>query len=371
MENMAMKSLFGGKYRKKKVLITGHTGFKGSWLALWLSKMGADITGYALNPSTEPNHFDLLDIKINSIIGDIRNLEELKQVFRDQQPEIVFHLAAQPIVRLSYDDPITTFSSNVMGTINVFEAAREVGTVKAILNVTSDKCYENKEWVWGYRETDPMGGFDPYSASKGCAELITNCWRNSFFCIKDNNLRHQTHVSSCRAGNVIGGGDWGVDRLIPDIIRSAFLNKDIMIRNPNAIRPWQHVLDPLSGYLFLGQKLLEGNETFSEAWNFGPSNEDASVEIDEIVTIAKRFLPEINVAMKAAPKQPHEANILKLDCSKARLKLQWTPVWDINVAIEKTLTWYRLFYENNKVCSQEDISQYVKDAKIKQIPWTE
>lgn len=366
-----MKSPFCGKYCKKKVLITGHTGFKGSWLALWLSEMGADITGYALNPPTEPNHFDLLDMKINSIVGDIRNLEELKQVFRDQQPEIVFHLAAQPIVRLSYDDPIATFSTNVMGTINVFEAAREVGTVKAILNITSDKCYENKEWVWGYRETDSMGGFDPYSASKGCAELITNCWRNSFFSLESDDLKHHTLVASCRAGNVIGGGDWGGDRLIPDLMRSAFQNKNIMIRNRHAIRPWQHVLDSLSGYLFLGQKLLEGNETFSDAWNFGPSNEDTIVKVDDIVTLAKRFVPEINVTMMTTPKQPHEANYLKLDCSKARSKLQWTPVWDINIAIEKTLTWYRSFYENNQVCSNKDLSHYVNDAKIKQALWAE
>ena len=205
--------MFNDIYQNKRVLITGHTGFKGSWLALWLSQLGAKTTGYALHPPTEPNHFQLLDMDINSIIGDVRDLEKLKRVFKEHQPEMVFHLAAQPIVRLSYKDPVETFSSNVMGTINIFEASRESGTVRAIVNVTSDKCYENREWLWGYREIDPVGGYDPYSASKGCAELITSCWRNSFFNLKDYGSAHHTLLASGRSGNVIGGGDWAVDRL--------------------------------------------------------------------------------------------------------------------------------------------------------------
>ena len=249
--------MFNQIYNNKRVLITGHTGFKGSWLALWLSQMGAKITGYSLQPPTEPNHFYLLSMGINSIIGDIRDTDKLKQVFKEQQPEIVFHLAAQPIVRLSYKDPVETFTSNVMGTVNVLEASRESGTVRAIVNVTSDKCYENREWPRGYREMDSLGGYDPYSASKGCAELITSCWRNSFFNLKDYGSAHHTLLASGRAGNVIGGGDWAIDRLIPDIVRSVEQNEKVKIRNPHAIRPWQHVLEPLSGYLILAQKLYE------------------------------------------------------------------------------------------------------------------
>ncbi|MBF0230140.1 MAG: CDP-glucose 4,6-dehydratase [Desulfamplus sp.] len=370
-----MKKLFGGVYFGKKVLITGHTGFKGSWLALWLSQMGADIIGYSLQPPTNPNHFDLLGMKINSIIGDIRNLEKLKQVFKEHKPEIVFHLAAQPIVRISYINPIETFSSNVMGTVNIFEASRAVFTVKAIVNITSDKCYENenKEWLWGYREVDPVGGFDPYSASKGCAELITNCWRNSFFNLKDYNTTHQTLIASCRAGNVIGGGDWAVDRLVPDLVRSASKNESVKIRNPSAVRPWQHVLEPLSGYLLLGQKLLDGYYDFAEAWNFGPSDEDNATVVD-IANMVKKSWSKIRFDAENSSKllcqnQPHEAGILKLDCSKSRAKLKWLPVWDIKKTIEKTSEWYRAFYEFNEIKSLENISSYISDAENKNMEW--
>ena len=267
--------------------------------------MGANITGYSLYPPTEPNHFELLDMEIHSITGDIRNLEKLKQVFREQEPEIVFHLAAQPIVRLSYNDPIDTFSSNIMGTINIFEAARSIDTVRAIVNITSDKCYENKEWPWGYKEIDPIGGFDPYSASKGCAELVTNCWRNSFFNLKEYGISHEVLLASCRAGNVIGGGDWALDRLIPDLAQSVSKNIKINIRNPLAIRPWQHVLEPLSGYLLLGQKLLEGQPQFAEAWNFGPLDQENET-VGEIINMAKSFWPEINFQIKRTSNQPHE-----------------------------------------------------------------
>ncbi len=362
--------MFHDIYRNAKVLITGHTGFKGSWLALWLSRMGAEITGYSLQPPTEPNHFNLLNLNIVSMIGDVRDAEKLKQVFIERKPEIVFHLAAQPIVRLSYKDPVATFTSNVIGTINVLEAAREIGTVHAIVNVTSDKCYENREWSWGYREIDPLGGYDPYSASKGCSELITGCWRHSFFNLKDYGGAHQTLLASVRAGNVIGGGDWAVDRLIPDVMRAVSQNETVKIRNPKATRPWQHVLEPLSGYLLLGQRLLEGRKEFAEAWNFGPP-EEGNITVGEIADQIKIFWPKIDYEINTALNQPHEAGMLRLDCSKARTKLQWKPVWDGKTAVRKTALWHRAFYESKKVLSHDDIDSYIEDAKSKQVSWAE
>ena len=362
--------MFNCVYDNKRVLITGHTGFKGSWLALWLLQMGAEVTGYSLPSPTEPSHFHLLDIDINSIIGDIRDAEKVKNVFKEQEPEIVFHLAAQPIVRHSYKDPVGTFTSNVMGTINVFEAARECGTVRAIVNVTSDKCYENREWPWGYREIDQVGGYDPYSASKGCSELITGCWRNSFFNTKDYGIGHHTLLASGRAGNVVGGGDWAIDRLIPDIMRAVNQKEKVTIRSPQAIRPWQHVLESLSGYLLLGQKLLEGRKEFAEAWNFGPS-EDGNATVGEIAGQIKTVWQEIDYEINMIPDQPHEAGILRLDNSKARTRLHWAPVWDGKTAIETTVLWYRAYYESSQVQSPEDIHRYVEDAKRKLISWAE
>ncbi len=362
--------MFNRIYHNKRVLITGHTGFKGSWLALWLSQMGAKITGYSLPPPTEPNHFHLLSMGINSIIGDIRDAEKVKQVFSEQQPEIVFHLAAQPVVRLSYKDPIETFSSNVMGTVNIFEASRASGTVRAIVNVTSDKCYENREWPWGYREIDPVGGYDPYSASKGCAELITGCWRNSFFNLHEYGNIHHTLLASGRAGNVIGGGDWAFDRLIPDMMRAVAQNKKVKIRNPQAIRPWQHVLEPLSGYLLLGQKLLEGQKEFAEAWNFGPF-EEGDITVEEIAEQIKISWPKIDYEIDTIPNQPHESGTLRLDCLKSRTIMQWNPVWDSSAAVKKTALWYRAFYESKDVLSLDDINSYIADAKRKHIFWTE
>jgi len=362
--------MFNGIYHNKSVLITGHTGFKGSWLALWLSTMGAKVTGYSLRPPTEPNHFDLLDLDLNSIIGDIRDAKNLTEVFKQQQPEIVFHLAAQPIVSLSFKGPVETFSSNVMGTINVFEASRESGTVRAIVNVTSDKCYENREWPWGYREIDPLGGYDPYSASKGCSEIIASCWRNSFFNLEHYGNSHHTLLSSCRAGNVIGGGDWAVDRLIPDLMRAASQNSRVRIRNPHATRPWQHVLEPLSGYLLLGQRLLEGRKEFAEAWNFGPS-EDGDATVEQFVGQVQKAWPKIAYETGTVSNQPHEAGMLRLDCSKALAKLQWRPVWARKTAVEKTALWYRAFYESNEVKSMENFHSYIADAKSKNCAWAE
>jgi CDP-glucose 4,6-dehydratase len=362
--------MFDKIYHNKKVLITGHTGFKGSWLALWLSQMGANVTGYSLQPPTEPNHFQLLGININSVIGDIRDTDKLKYVFKEKQPEIVFHLAAQAIVRLSYKDPIETFSSNVLGTVHVLEAARACSCVRAIVIVTSDKCYENKEWPWGYRENDSLGGYDPYSASKGCAEIITGCWRNSFFNPKDYGSTHQTLLASARAGNVIGGGDWAPDRLIPDIMRAVNQNEKVKIRNPQATRPWQHVLEPLSGYLCLGKKLLEGGKEFAEAWNFGPTEKE-NVSVSEIVHLVKKVWPKIDYEISQTPDQPHEAGLLRLDCSKARTKLKWIPTWTGNDTIEKTTLWYKAFYESSKIMSLEHLNLYVSDAKTNHIAWAE
>lgn len=364
------QAMFGGVYRYRNVLVTGHTGFKGSWLALWLTLLGAKVTGYALEPPTDPSHFELLRLDINSIMGDIRDADRVKQVFRVCRPEIVFHLAAQAIVRRSYHEPATTVASNVMGTVNVLEAARESGTVRAIVNVTSDKCYENREWPWGYREIDPLGGYDPYSASKGCSELITSSWRNSFFPPQTYGSAHQTLLASGRAGNVIGGGDWAEDRLIPDMMRAVSRRERVTIRNPRAVRPWQHVLEPLSGYLLLGQRLLEGRREFSEAWNFGPS-EDENITVDEIVGQVKKIWPDMEHETGKTSDQPHEAGMLRLDCSKARMKLRWTPVWNGRAAVEKTVLWYRAFYESGAIRSYEDLENFVAEAKNRRMAWTE
>jgi CDP-glucose 4,6-dehydratase len=362
--------MFDDIYRNKRVLITGHTGFKGSWLAMWLSHMGAKVSGYALPPQTKPSHFQLLNLGQDSIMGDVRDAEQMKLIFKQHQPEIIFHLAAQAIVRHSYKDPVETFSSNIMGTVNVLESARESASVRAIINVTSDKCYENREQARGYREEDPMGGYDPYSASKGCAEIITSSYRQSFFNLEEYGRAHNILLASARAGNVIGGGDWSVDRLVPDIVRAVRRDEKVMIRNPHAIRPWQHVLEPLSGYLLLGQRLLEGRKEFSEGWNFGPSEEE-NITVGWIVDQMKRVWPKIDCDIDQKPDQPHEANMLRLDCSKARTRLRWTPVWNAKTAAEQTGLWYRKFFETDEAQSMENLNSYIADAKKRNIIWTE
>ena len=360
--------MFNNIYKGKKVLITGHTGFKGSWLALWLKQLGAEVLGYSLKPPTNPNHFELLDLNIISIIGDIRDREKLFSVFEDFKPDIVFHLAAQPLVRYSYKHPLETLETNIIGTANVFEACKRTNSVKAIVNITSDKCYENKEWVWGYRENDPMGGYDPYSASKGCAELITSSYRNSFFNSKEYGKTHNILLASARAGNVIGGGDWSQDRLIPDIVKAASKGETVFIRSPDAIRPWQHVLEPLSGYLFLGQKLLEGKKEFADGWNFGPDDENI-VPVKEIVKLSKEYWEDIKYSINPQLADLHEAKLLKLDCSKAKFLLNWKPVWDINTTLSKTINWYKDFYQNGKVNTYKDLEEYIQDAQKKQVGW--
>ncbi|MDR3345658.1 MAG: CDP-glucose 4,6-dehydratase [Campylobacteraceae bacterium] len=362
-----MQSLFGGIYNGKTVLLSGHTGFKGSWLAFWLSKMGAKVVGYALEAPTTPNHFELLGLDIVSLKGDIRDEEHLAQTFATYKPDIVFHLAAQALVRASYEEPVLTYETNVMGTLKVFEACRKHKT-QAIVNITSDKAYENKEWIWGYRESDPLGGYDPYSSSKGCAEVLSNSYRNSYFNVNNYKKTHETLLASCRAGNVIGGGDWAQDRLMSDIMISTAKNERVYIRNPNATRPWQHVLEPLSGYLTLGQKLLEGRVEFSEAWNFGPSDE-GSLCVEDVVKSVKKHWDRVDYEVKQDKDEPHEANFLKLDCSKAHIKLNWKSVWSNEKAFEKTVKWYKNFYENGEINTESDLREYISDAKVQNAEW--
>ena len=331
----------------KKVFVTGHTGFKGSWLCLWLHSLGAEVTGYALNPPTQPSLFELchIDQLIDSKIADIRDLEKLRDTMRAVKPEIVFHMAAQPLVRDSYKIPVETYAINVMGTVHLLEAVRQTTGIRAVVNITTDKCYENKEWCWGYRENEPMGGYDPYSNSKGCSELVTSAYRNSFFNVK-NYLQHGVGLATARAGNVIGGGDWATDRLIPDIFKALLQKEIIKIRNPRAIRPWQHVLEPLSGYMILAQKLFEHGPEYAEGWNFGPNDNDAK----EVEWIVKKIC---EIWGQSASYEIHEenhlyeANYLKLDCSKAKMKLGWSSNWNIETTLEQTIEWL-LDYHNAK-----------------------
>ncbi len=325
----------------KRVLVTGHTGFKGSWLSLWLQSMGAEVVGYALTPPTNPSLFEVANVSLGmtSIIGDIRDLAQLQKVFVEHQPEIVIHMAAQPLVRYSYLEPVETYSTNVMGVVNLLEAIRQTKSVKAVVNVTTDKCYENREWAWGYRENEAMGGFDPYSSSKGCAELVTAAYRNSYF----HPEKYQTHgvaIATGRAGNVIGGGDWAEDRLIPDTMRAIVSGQPVNIRNPHSIRPWQHVLEPLSGYLLLAQRLYEEGHTFAEAWNFGPNDDDAK-PVDWILDQLTNTWGDGASWHVDKGKHPHEAHYLKLDCSKAKSQLQWQPKWSLATAIEEICVWHK------------------------------
>lgn len=333
----------------KVVLLTGHTGFKGSWLSLWLQDMGAKVIGYALPAPTNPSLFDVANVAegMVSIESDIRDFATLSAVFEKYQPEIVIHMAAQPLVRYSYANPIETYSTNVMGTVHLLEAARLTSSVRAIVNITSDKCYENREWAWGYRENEPMGGYDPYSNSKGCAELVASAYRSSYF-NPDNFTDHRVALASARAGNVIGGGDWAEDRLIPDIMRAIMQGKPVHIRNPHAIRPWQHVLEPLSGYLLLAQKLYEEGTVYAEGWNFGPNNEDAK-PVQWIVESLTKAWGEDASWMLDKGDHPHEAHYLKLDCSKAKACLNWHPRWCLEDALNAIIDWHRAYRDGKNM----------------------
>jgi CDP-glucose 4,6-dehydratase len=341
MEDLVVSSDF---WRDKRVLVTGHSGFKGGWLTLWLRSLGAEVTGYALKPPTEPSLCQVAGVEreIEAVRGDIRDLNALQRAMGNAKPDIVFHLAAQALVRPSYEDPVDTYSTNVMGTVNLLEAVRRRGDVRAVVVVTSDKCYENRERGGGYREDEPMGGHDPYSNSKGCAELVTAAYRKSFL--------HAigTAVATGRAGNVIGGGDWAVDRLIPDIIRAVSLGKPVLIRNPKAIRPWQHVLEPLGGYLLLAQKLCEDGPRHVGAWNFGPADEDAQ-PVQYLVEKITKLWGEGASWVADERQHPHEAHYLKLDCSKAHQALSWRPRLKLVDALAWTVDWYKSYQTRRDV----------------------
>ena len=349
-------------FTNRRVLITGHTGFKGSWLCLLLNKFGADVYGYALEPPTAPSLFieAKLGELVTSFMMDIRDYDSLLNVMQQVQPEIIIHMAAQPLVRDSYKNPVETYSINVMGTVNLLEACRHTKSIKAIVNVTTDKCYENREWHWGYRETEPMGGYDPYSNSKGCSELVTSSYRNSYF----NPAKYTEHgiaLASARAGNVIGGGDWANDRLIPDFIHAISDGEEVKIRSPYAIRPWQHVLEPLTGYLTLAAKLYTEGAKYAQGWNFGPDDNDAQ-NVEWIMrTICELWGKGASFSIDTDP-QPHEANYLKLDCSKAKAELGWIPKWNIKTTLKSIVDWNKSFLNGDdiRVVTENQIDKYFK-----------
>lgn len=343
-------------WKNKRVLITGHTGFKGSWLSLWLQKLQAEVVGFALSPSTNPSMFEIAEVAqgMTSIAGDIRNFDHVLSVIKEYKPEIIFHLAAQSLVRRSYKNPLETYSTNVMGTAHVFEAARLTQGVRVIINVTSDKCYENREWDWGYRENDALGGFDPYSNSKGCSELITSAYRNSFFNPKDYKT-HGVNLASVRAGNVIGGGDWSEDRLISDIMRAWFTGDTLVVRSPEAIRPWQHVLEPLTGYMILAQNLWGRGPQFADSWNFGSDDDDCRPVSWIVKKTAELWGDETSWKISDNPSL-HETNVLKLDCMKAKTRLNWRPKWNLETALAKTVNWFKS-YKNSQDMKLETLQQ--------------
>jgi CDP-glucose 4,6-dehydratase len=324
-------------WQGRKVFVTGHTGFKGSWLSLWLNKLGAEVTGYALKPPTNPSLYEItkLSSTMNSIIGDIRDTEALQQAISYSKPEIVFHMAAQPLVRESYHAPVETYATNVMGTVNLLEAVRQCPSVKAVVNVTTDKVYENQEWHWGYRENEPLGGLDPYSSSKACSELVTQAYRHSFF-------TYGVALASARAGNVIGGGDWAADRLIPDCVNALLGEEPVRIRNPVSIRPWQHVLEPLSGYLRLAEKLYTQGKPFAESWNFGPEEQDAKPVQWIVEALCAKWGHDKGFTVDEG-EHPHEAKFLKLDCAKAKHELNWQPCWSLDTALDKIVEWSKVY----------------------------
>ncbi|MFK7997008.1 MAG: CDP-glucose 4,6-dehydratase [Granulosicoccus sp.] len=355
-------------WKGRRVFITGHTGFKGAWLAFWLSELGADVTGYALAPETEPNLYTLLDLqqRVNSIIDDIRDEAKLASALAAAQPDIVFHLAAQPLVRKSYREPVSTFQTNVMGSIHLLEACRQCDSVKSIVVVTSDKCYENQEWAWGYRESEKLGGHDPYSASKACTELLAQSWRLSFFNEANKDSLQACNLATVRAGNVIGGGDWSEDRLIPDILRALGEGEDVDIRNPHAIRPWQHVLEPLAGYLLLAEKLFaQDGEQWAQAWNFGPADEDARPVSWIVENLTSQWPTPASWKMMEGD-HPHEAHYLKLDCSLARDRLGWKPAWNLEQCLQHIVSWQSRFLagDDMQAASIDLLNHYMRESRL-------
>ena len=366
MLNKYFLSIFKGK----KILVTGHTGFKGSWLSLWLHELGADVVGFSLPPLTEPNNYDRCNLneRITSIIGDLRKFDCTSKVIAEQKPEIIFHLAAQTIVRLSYQESRMTYETNIMGLVNLLEAVKLHKSPKIIVIVTSDKCYENKEWVWAYRETDEIGGYDPYSSSKACAEIIASTYRRSFF------DKLKIHLATARAGNVIGGGDWSEDRIVPDCIRAIIKNEKILIRNPSATRPWQYILEPLSGYLWLAALLYQNGAKYASAWNFGPPTYQEET-VENIVKLSISYWKGTFSSKYQTNKnndEPHESHNLRLDCNKAYHLLNWKGILDVRNSVKKTINWYKKFYQGEKdiyhLCLNE-IVEYCKLAQKSGIQW--
>lgn len=355
-------TMFGERYRGRRVLLTGHTGFKGSWLALWLQTLGAQVVGLGLDPMTTPSHWSLLGLEMADHRLDIRDVAGVSEIIQVSKPEIVFHLAAQPLVRRSYRDPLETWSTNVMGTAHVLEACRQQPSVHAVVVVTTDKCYENHEWDWSYRENDRLGGHDPYSASKAAAELVVASYRKAFFEKPGAPL-----LASARAGNVMGGGDWSEDRLIPDLVRAVGSRQSLEIRSPHATRPWQHVLESLSGYLALGQKLLAGDEAYAQAWNFGPDTE-GNQTVSEVLSRLQASWPELTWH-ETAQEQPHEAELLQLDSTLARKRLGWQPVWALDEGLAATADWYRAQHERGELLSRTQLQIYTQAAAQAGLAW--
>jgi CDP-glucose 4,6-dehydratase len=345
-------------YNGKSVFVTGHTGFKGSWLCEILIQLNANVTGYSLAPNTDPAHFTLLGDQVQSTIGDLADFDKLKKAMIASAPEVVFHLAAQPLVRESYADPFGTYSTNVLGTLNVLRAAQEISSVRAIVIITTDKVYENKEWEHPYRESDQLGGYDMYSSSKACCEILVSSFRNSFLNTKEYGTKHNKLIASARAGNVIGGGDWSKDRLIPDVVKATAMKQQVKVRSPHAVRPWQHVLDCLYGYLLLGEKLLDGNAEFASAWNFAPFVHETKT-VKEVLEISCQTWEDISISYEPDPKNLHEASLLKLDNSKAISRLNWKPVYNTEQAIAVTIQWYKDFYLRNDVTTKQQVKEFL------------
>jgi len=365
---------FCGVFNDKTVLVTGHTGFMGSWLTIWLKHLGANVVGLSLEPPTDPSLFGTLRLKdkINSEIGDIRQKEIVKEVFEKYKPEIVFHLAAQSLVRISYNDPVKTFETNVLGTVNVLEAIRKSNEVKVGIIMTSDKCYENELNNKPHIETDPMGGVDPYSASKGSAELITSSYRNSFFLEKEN--ERKAKIATIRAGNIIGGGDWATDRIIPDTIKAIINEKNILLRNPNSVRPWQHVLEPISGMLWLSTKMYLGEKSLNQSWNLGPDNSKRFFSVKEIVEmILEKWQCKTNIEIIGNENEPFESETLQIVPLKANEILKWENVYSVEEAVSETISWYKIFFENPEEIEQktiQDIDDYVLKAVTNNLIWS-
>ncbi|WP_293501750.1 CDP-glucose 4,6-dehydratase [Roseateles sp.] len=359
--------LFAGVYEGRRVLVTGHTGFKGSWLALWLRQLDAQVCGLALPPATEPSHHALLNLGIEEAFVDLRDADGVRRTVQALAPDIVFHLAAQPLVRRSYAEPAGTLATNVMGLVHLFEAVRATPSVRAVVNVTTDKCYANRHQAQGYTEDDALGGHDPYSASKACAEIVSASYRASFLS-NDDSRGHPVLLATARAGNVIGGGDWSEDRLIPDLVRAALAAEPARIRHPGSTRPWQHVLEPLAGYLLLGQQLLQGRGEQAQAWNFGP-DEAGHLSVGEVVSGFSAHWPSLRHELGGQDATRHEAALLHLDCGKARARLGWRPVWDAPTSLARTARWYRAWHERGERLSQADLDAYVEDARRHGLAW--